>query len=184
MISGDPLVPGAAAVEEAKAYARVVGVDEDALIGRLTASAAELCERFTGQALIARGFSETLAVSSAWMRLAATPVEAITGVEELSGADAAAMPADAYAIDIDANGDGWVRIIEAGEATRIRVSYRAGLAAEWRGLPEALRQGAARLATHFFTHRDAAEGGAPPAAVTALWRPWRRMSLGGGRRHV
>lgn len=178
MISGETLVPGAAALGEAKAYLRVVGVDEDSLIGRLTGSATELCERFTGQALIARGFSETLPLSGSWTRLGVTPVSVISGVEVLE-ADGAATPlaAESYAIDIDANGDGWVRVTQPLEAARVRVSYQAGLAADWTALPEALRQGVARLVAHLFTHRDVPDGGGPPAAVTALWRPWRRMRL-------
>jgi hypothetical protein len=59
-------------------------------------------------------------------------------------------------------GEGWIRVTAAGEATRVRVTYRAGLAAEWSAAPEALRLGIVRLAAHFYTHRDAAEGGAPP----------------------
>jgi uncharacterized phiE125 gp8 family phage protein len=51
------------------------------------------------------------------------------------------------------------------------------MAPDWTGLPEALRQGVVRLAAHFYTHRTAAEDEGPPAAVTALWRPWRRMRL-------
>ncbi|HEY9554520.1 hypothetical protein [Allosphingosinicella sp.] len=89
-----------------------------------------------------------------------------------------ALAAETYAIDIDANGDSWVRVTQPLDAARVRVSYQAGLAADWVALPEALRQGVARLVAHLFTHHDAADGGGPPAAVTALWRPWRRMRLG------
>lgn len=179
MITGEALVPGAAALGEAKAYLRVEGAAEDGLLGRLVGSSAELCERFTGQALIVREFSETLAVSDAWTRLEVTPVSVISSVETLAAdGTATALAADAYAIDIDANGDGWVRVSRSVETRRIRVSYRAGLVADWAELPEALRQGVVRLVAHLFTHRDTPEGGAPPAAVTALWRPWRRMSFG------
>lgn len=47
MLSAAPMILAAAAIEEAKAYVRIVGSDEDALIGRLMRSAAELAERFT-----------------------------------------------------------------------------------------------------------------------------------------
>jgi hypothetical protein len=33
-----------------------------------------------------------------------------------------------------------------------------------------------RLVAHLFTSRDG-PGGDPPAAVTALWRPYRRLRL-------
>jgi uncharacterized phiE125 gp8 family phage protein len=179
MLSAEPLLLPEAAVAEAKAYLRIVGADEDALVGRLVRSAVELGERFTGQALIMRAFDEVLPASGAWSRLAATPVRSIAGVEALA-ADGTAAPiaANAYAIDIDANGDGWVRLTAPVDAPRVRVSFEAGMTAEWEALPEPLRQGAVRLAAHFYTHRDDAEGEGPPAAVTALWRPYRRMRLG------
>jgi uncharacterized phiE125 gp8 family phage protein len=176
IVAGPIIEPG---VEEAKAYLRIEGSDEDALAGRLMRSAAELCEQFTGQILIQREFAETLPASSAWQRLRATPVLAITQVEGL-GPDGAAfpIPANGYAVDIDAAGDGWVRVLAPGTARRIRATYRAGLAAEWSEVPEALRHGVVRLTAHLYTNRDTASDTAPPAAVTALWRPWRRMRIG------
>lgn len=106
-------------------------------------------------------------------------MRAITLVEGLP-ADGAAfvMPAGAYAVDIDANGDGWVRVMQPGAAGRVQVSFEAGMAADWVGIPEPLRQGVVRLAAHLFAHRDGPDDGGPPAAVTALWRPWRRMLFG------
>ena len=54
----------------------------------------------------------------------------------------------------------------------------AGLAADWAGLPDGLRHGVIRLAAHHYRERDAASAAAsPPAAVAALWRPWRAMRL-------
>ncbi len=179
MISGDPLVPGPTALGEAKAYLRVEGTDEDAMLERLIGSAAELCERFVRQALLRRGFSETLELSGTWTRLGMTPVQAISGIQGLrSDGSSFAFSADEYAIDIDARGDGWVRVTSPDDAVRMRVDYQAGLAADWTLLPEALRQGMVRLTAHLFTHRDAATDTGPPAAVTALWRPWRQVRLG------
>lgn len=181
MVTGDPIAPGANALAEAKAYLRVIGSDEDALIARLLASAADLCERFTGQALIARGFVETLEPGrGAWMRLGRTPVQAITAIEAVdAGGAAAPLAVSGYAIDIDANGDGWVRVTDAGTAARVRVSYQAGLAADWDGIPESLAQGAVRLAAHLYAERDEGRERVPPAAVSALWRPYRRLRIGG-----
>lgn len=178
MVTGEALDPGADALGEAKAYLRMAGSDEDALAARLLRAAAEQCEQFTGKVLLARPFQETMAASAAWQRLRRSPVQAITAVEALRPDGlAAALPAEGYAIDIDARGDGWVRVTAAGEATRVRVTYSAGLAAGWSAAPEALRHGIVRLAAHLYTHRDEEKGGAPPAAVTALWRPWRRLGL-------
>ena len=181
MIEGEALVLPPEAAEAAKGFLRVERADEDGLIGGLVGAAAELCEGFTGQALLVRGFVETMPASRAWQRLTRTPVRSITSVEALPPEGAAQpLASPAYAIDIDANGDGWVRLTAPGEARRIRVGYEAGVAGAWGDLPAALRHGILRLAAHFYTHRTA-DGGraadAPPAAVTALWRPYRRMRL-------
>ena len=50
------------------------------------------------------------------------------------------------------------------------------MAQDENGVPEPIRQGVLRLVAYLFTSRDGA-GGDPPAAVTALWRPYRRMRL-------
>jgi hypothetical protein len=52
------------------------------------------------------------------------------------------------------------------------------MAADSNGVPEPLRQGIVRLTAHLFNARDGG-GGDPPAAVTALWRPFRRIRLAG-----
>jgi uncharacterized phiE125 gp8 family phage protein len=182
MLSGDALAPGPAAREEVKAYVRIGHPGEDALVDRLTASAAELCERFTGQALIARGFSETLPNGGGrcgWQRLAAAPVRTIEGVERLAAdGGAIVLPVEAYRIDIDASGEGWVRGSLAGPESRLRVAYEAGLAADWASLPAALCHGIVRLAAHLYLQRDGAKDAEPPAAIAALWRPWRRLRIG------
>ena len=167
-----------AAVAEAKSYLRVEGSHEDALVERLVQGSTALCEAFTGQWRLARAGSETIAASPSWTRLRPTPVRAILGVDALPlEGEAVVLAAEDYAIDIDAGGDGWVRVTDAGEARRVRVRFEAGLAPAWEGLPEPLRQGIVRLVAHLFTHRDDHAGAAPPAAVTALWRPWRRLRL-------
>lgn len=172
------------ALAEVKAYLRVVTSDEDALIAGLARAAADMCEAFTGRALIDRAVAERLAASASWTRLGAAPVRAIEGVAAL-GADGSvtALAAGAFAIDIDAGGEGWVRVLDAGPSTGsgravlVRVSYRAGMAADPNGLPEALRHGILRLTAHLYTQRERGEDIEPPAAVTALWRPWRRLRL-------
>lgn len=181
MIEGEALVLPPEAAGAAKGFLRVERSDEDGLIGALAAAAAELCEAFTERALLVRGFSETIPASRAWQRLGRSPVRAILSVEALAAeGPAEPLAAGLYAIDIDAEGDGWVRLTDPGELRRIRVGYEAGLASDWAQLPAALRHGILRLAAHFYTVR-AAEGTRPaeppPASVTALWRPWRRFRL-------
>jgi uncharacterized phiE125 gp8 family phage protein len=176
MIAEAPAAP--VALAELKAFLRIGVSEEDALLAGLARAAADMCEAFTGRALLLRGIEEMLPASRAWTRLGTAPVAAIEAVA-LIGADGAAtaLTAQDYAIDIDASGEGWVRLLLGLEPKRVRVSYRAGMAAHANGLPEALRHGIVRLAAHLYTHRDRPDGGGPPAAVTALWRPWRRLRL-------
>jgi len=177
MAAGTPVLT-VVGVEEARTWLRVDGEAEDALIAGLIRSATLLCEQFIGQALLVRLVSETLPASRGWQRLGQRPVRSITGVDGLPAEGAAfALPADAYAIDIDAAGDGWIDVHDAGIAGRVIVTYEAGLAADWNGVPEPLRQGVLRLVAHLYAHRDAPDDAGPPAAVAALWRPFRRMRL-------
>jgi uncharacterized phiE125 gp8 family phage protein len=180
MIEGEALALPPEAAGAAKAYLRVERADEDVLIAGLMQAAAEICEAFTGQALVARGFIETMKASGTWLRLGRGPVRSILSVEALPAAgEAEPLASEAYAIDVDSAGEGWVRLADPGEARRIRVGYQAGLATAWAELPAALRQGILRLAAHFYTSRAAEGPGAvePPAAVAALWRPFRRIRL-------
>lgn len=173
------VIEGAAlaqALSEAKAFLRRDGSGDDALIERSIASATGLCEAFIGQWLLTRAGIETVPATAVWTRLSATPVHVILGVDVI-GSDGAAVPLaeQEFAIDIDASGDGWVRLTRQSPG-RVQVRCEAGMAAAWDGLPEPLRQGIIRLAAHLYTERDGS-GAEPPAAVGALWRPWRRMRL-------
>lgn len=167
-------------IGELKAWLRIEDSAEDAILAGLIRSAAGACEAFIGRLIVARAVEETIPAPRGWTRLAAAPARAIETVAAI-GPDgtAEALPPDAYAIDIDAAGEGWVRLAGAIGAARVRVGYRAGLADDPADLPEAIRQGIVRLAAHLHAHRDAnGAGAAPPAAVTALWRPWRRLRMG------
>ncbi|MGY2734794.1 head-tail connector protein [Sphingomonas sp. UYP23] len=163
----------ALAVAAVKAVLRVASSDEDALIAAFAESALGLAEQFTAKVLIVRTLRETLRAEAGWQLLGAAPVLAIIAVDTTDGT---ALAPTGFAIDIDAAGDGWVRVA-GGRAGR--AVYDAGLAADWADLPAPVRQGVVLLAAYLFDARDTL--GTPPAAVTALWRPFRRMALGGER---
>ncbi|MFM5914189.1 MAG: phage head-tail connector protein [Chakrabartia godavariana] len=168
----------APARDAAKTYLRIDQSAEDALIDQLIADAASLAEAFTAQQLLQRDVVETLGAGSGWQRLSSVPVRSITGVEGVPAEGGPfPLPVGSYAIDIDAHGQGWVRVTTPGAAGRIRVMLRAGLSTDWAGLPEPVRLGIIRLTAHLYTHRDAADDVGPPAAVAALLRPWRRLRL-------
>jgi uncharacterized phiE125 gp8 family phage protein len=172
MVETAPAPDLAVNLDEVKVFLRIDGADEDALLAGLVRTATDVAEAFTGQKLLTRDFSQVMAALPTWQMLVASPVVAITGVEAANSA----LAGGDYEVDIDLAGDGWVRII-ASPDRRATVRYRAGLADNWNGLPEALRLGIVRLVAHLYTHRDAADAGGAPAAVAALWRPWRRIRL-------
>lgn len=167
----------AVSLAEAQAFVRIETGEEEALLAAMLRSASAICEAFLNQVLIARDFTVELPASANWTRLPLTPVKAITGVLAIAN-DGSATPLASgdYAIDIDANGDGWVKLNIADPRGRIAVSGRAGLAEDCNGIPEPVRHGILRLTAHLFASRDE-DSGEPPAAVTALWRPYRRMRL-------
>lgn len=177
MLAQDESGAQAASLEELKAYLRIGMDDEDTVLDGLLRGATALCEQFVGQWLIVRDARETVSGDGGWQRLSARPVVAITGVEAVdSDGVAQALPVDAYAIDIDAAGEGWVRSTRASDRRVMAVQYQAGMAADLDGVPDALRQGIVRLAAEHFAARGS-DTAAPPAVVSALWRPWRRMRL-------
>lgn len=164
-------------LSEAQAYLRIETGEEEALLAGLIRTASGLCESFIDQVVIARPFEADVAASCCWQRLPVTPVRSIGEVDSVA-VDGTATPlaGSTYAVDIDATGDGWVRLPRPYSVTRIRVGGTAGIADDENGVPEPIRQGVLRLVAHLFTDRDGS-GGEPPAAVTALWRPYRRMRM-------
>lgn len=170
-VEAGPLVVGLA---ECKAALRLERDDEDALIAGHIRTAMALCEAFIGQWLIVREAEQRLMRDLAWQRLQPCPVQSVTMVL------ADAVPLDGgWEAEIAADGTAWLRLLGLPDApAALAVRFRAGLGNDWNDVPEPLRAGIVRLVSHLFTHRDAAEAGPPPAAVAALWRPWRRLQLG------
>jgi uncharacterized phiE125 gp8 family phage protein len=162
-------------IQEAKSFLRIAHSEEDALIASLLRGAVDTCEAFTGVALITRNVRETMTASATWGRLGVAPVQSIDTIVAAEGG--AILPIDDYAVDVDAAGSGWVRLLRPAGPAPIRVTYVAGLAADANGVPEPLRQGIIRLAAHSYGARGEAEA-PPPASVAALWRPWRRLHAG------
>lgn len=176
MVLGDE--DRAAAIAAVKAALAVTLPHDDALIAAYAETALGLAEQFLGQALIARDFAPVLAVRAGWQRLPVAPVRAITAVAALAAdGSAVTLPPVAHDIDIDARGEGWVRITDAGGARSVRVQCRAGRAADWAGVPAPLRQGVVMLAAYLYAERDTTRP--PPGAITALWRPFRTLGLRG-----
>jgi len=159
----------AAVMAAAKGLLRLEGTAEDGVLIRLATAAIEAGEAYCGQRFVARDVKAAVTGRGAWQSLAERPVAAIADVAATGGA---ALSVDAYAIDV-ADGIGRVRL-PAG--VRALVTYRAGLAERWTALPAPIAHGVVLLAVHWFENRGA--DASPPAAVMALWRPFRRVGIG------
>jgi uncharacterized phiE125 gp8 family phage protein len=171
------MMPGGTAeaivsLAEAQAFARVETGEEEALLAGFVRTASGLCEAFLGQAVIERPFTEAVAASAQWQRLNAAPVRAVDALSK----GGTPLPVSSYSVDVDSSGSGWIRIVDASVTGVVEVSGTAGMATARNDVPEPIRQGVLRLVAHLFSCRDG-EGGAIPAAVTALWRPYRQMRI-------
>ncbi|MEN9683367.1 MAG: hypothetical protein RLZZ427_1118 [Pseudomonadota bacterium] len=174
-----PAAAQAAALSQLKDWLGLTTTAEDPALAALLLAAFDLCEDFTGVMPLQQGCEEILPVTSEWSVLNTRPVQAITAVQGLPAEGARfTLPVADYAIDLGADGTGRVRIRNPGSAGRIAVRFTAGLASDWSGLPDALRHGVLRLAAHQYrTREDGAAAPLPPAAIAAMWRPWRQLRL-------
>jgi len=175
-----PPAPAPDALAELKQWLALSGAREDALLERLIGAALDLFEAFTGQIALEATCEEVLGTTREWRDLASQPIQAVVAVEGIPPDGARfPLPADAYMLELDPDGGARVRVIDPGAAGRIAVRFVAGLAPTWADLPESVRHGVVRLAAHQHRQRDSgAAEPLPPAAVAALWRPWRRVRLG------
>lgn len=173
----ESLVPGEAAVSlnEARSWLRLGATIDDAVVAGLVRAATNVCEAFVGQWLIIRAGEDILPLTPGGV--------AQPGARPVVGVDAVALllpGAGDYRTTIGRDGTAQVTIGDPRGAARVRVTYRAGIAGGANDIPEAIRQGIVRMTQHLHDARDGA-GAGPPAAIAALWQPWRRLTLGGGR---
>lgn len=167
------------ALEELKQWLAITTTRDDAALTALLRSALDACEGFTRQMPLQAECEEVLPATRGWHHIATSPVQAITSLALIS-ADGTQTDIDPghYLFDITASGCGRVNLLGVLSESRMAVRFTAGLAADWESLSEGLRHGIIRLASHAYRERN--EGGAdrsPPAAIAALWQPWRRMRI-------
>ena len=174
-----PATLAGTALDALKAWLAIGTTHDDATLTRLLRASLDTFEAFTGLMALETTCEQIHPAHAGWTCLVTRPVQAISQVEGIPADGARFMFAAAdYAIDLDADGGGRVRLIRQGAAGRIAVRFTAGLASDWDALPEAIRHGVTRLAAHHFRARDDGQAASePPAAVAALWRPWRLMRL-------
>ncbi|MEZ5688268.1 MAG: hypothetical protein R3E21_05695 [Caenibius sp.] len=170
-----------AALSELKDWLAITSGRDDTPLATLLSGALDLFEAFTAQMPLEQTCEEVLPATGAWQKLKTRPVQAITGLEGIPAEGARfALAATDYEVDLDADGSARVRVIRQGSAGRIAVRFTAGIAPQWAALPPAIRDGVIRFAAHGYRQRDLDGNSAaniPPAAVAALWQPWRILRL-------
>lgn len=200
-----PVLPPAA-LAELKDWLGITISADDAGLTSLLGAALDVCADYIGMAPLGATYEETIAVPTGrmaipgpmdwqschfpadwsgrcagdgWHRLGVRPVSALISVEALSSTGTrSAMAESQYTTRIDGEGQCAIRIPATTGIERAVIRFTAGLALDWSTLPESLRHGIMRLAAHQYRQRESAGADAlPPASVTALWRPWRRMRM-------
>lgn len=197
-----PAVLPPAALAELKDWLGITTTADDAGLSGLLAMALDVCADFIGLVPLPSTVEETIdlrdmpgplewqarAFPADWQRgraphrwhgLATRPVIAVAGIDALApDGSRVAIEAGAYEARIAADGTCHVRVNDPGDYRRAVVRIDAGMAADWAALPVQLRHGIMRLAAHQYRTRETVGAEAlPPASVSALWRPWRRMRL-------
>lgn len=177
------LLPGEVPVSlnEARSWLRLGPSIDDAVVAQLLRAATGICEAYIGQWLIVRAAEEVLPLRGGTARLTARPVIAVEAATLLAaeGSETELAAAD-YRLVREQGGAVRLVVAAPGDADRVRITYRAGLAEGANAVPEAIRQGIVRMTQHLHDARDGAEA-TPPAMIAALWQPWRTLTLGGVR---
>lgn len=179
----ESLVPGDAPVSlnEVRSWLRLGSTVDDAVVAQLVRAATSICEAYIGRWLIVRAAEEWLPRGAGAATLGARPVVAVDAAVLLgANGEETVLDAGGYRAAIGRDGSGRITVHDWGDATMVRVAYRAGMAEGVNAVPEAIRQGIVRMAQYLHDARGG-DGAAPPAAVAALWQPWRRVTLGGGQ---
>ena len=175
-----PPVLGGAALAELKHWLGISRPNEDAALTALLEASIAICEAFTGQAPLLQTVEETVALEMGWQELTARPVRSVVGAVLVAadGTDTVlAISGDAIAVQITDRA--CVQLLRPLEGRGAAIRLLVGIADTWEQVPAALRHGIIRLAAHHYRDRDRDTRAsiAPPASVTALWRPWRTMRL-------
>ncbi len=171
------LVPGA--LDELKNWLAITSTQDDISLLAVLSSALDMCEAFTRDMPLEASCEELLPPARDWQRLSTTPVQSVTGVEEMqTNGTRLPLAIGDYALELEVDGTARIRLLSPVITGRLAVQFTAGIAPDWATLPDGLRHGIIRLAAHNYRQRDSNDAQpAPPAAVAALWSPWRRMRL-------
>jgi len=140
---------------EAKAFCRIDGADEDALVDALIAAARLQVESLTGRALIAQTWRLTMACAPRLVELPVIPVAAL-----VAAPDGAVLQGDA------------VLLVEPVD--ELTVDYTAGYGAA-ADVPGDLKQAVLTLVAYWYENRDAVT--MPPLGFDRLIASYKRVRL-------
>ena len=165
------------ALAELKHWLGITRTVDDAQLTALIGAGVEACEAFTGLTPLAATIEEVRDASHEWTRLATRPIAQVTGIELLAAEGTrTALGDDEYDLHLAGDGSAQLRLRRGPFVSRVVATLEAGLAADWAHLPDGLRHGILRFAAYL--HREGeASLAEPPAAIAALWRPWRVLRL-------
>lgn len=195
MLIEETTVPDTALpVAEFKAHLRLgTGFGEDSLQdtvlkGFLRAAIAAI-EARTGKVLINREFTWTLTGwrDRAGQVLPVAPVTEILGVTMVNALEVETdLPADQFRLEADGHrprlrptGSLLPMVMTGGS---VRIGFRAGMSADWGGLPADLGQAVLLLAAHYYEYRNetALSDGCMPFGVSSLIQRYRSVRIGIG----
>jgi uncharacterized phiE125 gp8 family phage protein len=177
MLTVEKAPPGAA-LGELKAFLRIEDSREDAVLAGLLRAATETVEAMLGLLLFEREVEERGTAQVGVLMLTAEPARTLVDARA-EQPDGSLRPLSALEARLQLDSDGAGRIVLAGVAdgTSLVVRYRAGMATDWNWVPETLRLAVIRAASHFFSHRDAADDAGLPPAVKRMIGPWRTRRI-------
>ncbi|WP_158967904.1 head-tail connector protein [Chachezhania sediminis] len=193
----EPIPDTALPVDKFRAHLRLgtgfgtESLQNEVLHGFLLAAIAAV-EARTAKALIRRDFE---LVVTAWrhpdgqvlpvapvMQIYSVDLEDASGTAETAAASLYRFEPDFHSPCLRATGYDLPRIPTGGLA---RIAFRAGLAADWDGMPADLAQAVMMLAAHYYENRSDTrlDQGCMPFGVTSLLQRYRplRISVGTGR---
>mgnify|MGYP000880045008 CR=1 FL=1 len=149
-------------LSEAKAHLRFTSSAEDALITSLIVAARDLCERETGQALLAQTWESSFNAFGDEMLLGRAPVQSITSIKytDENGAEQTLATTE-YVLDnagqsaarvVIAPNKTWPNV-QTGSINAVRIRYVAGYASA-NAVPQPIKQWMLLQIGHWFKNRE------------------------------
>lgn len=175
-------------IAEAKDHCRVDEGDDDTLIGNLISAATAHLDGYSGvlgRALITQTWRQDFDDFTDCMRLPLAPLGSTVSVTYLDTADSQqTLATSVYEIVTDhfgpfvglKSGQAWPSTSDLRAA--VSITFECGYGADAADVPQALRQAALLLISHWYENREAVTEGnmsMVPMAVDSLIAPYRRV---------